>query len=78
LKKAAEYLNGRYPACVLVAPIAQNFGPNYDQELDEEEYDREMLMDMGLDPDDPDFTELAPHGMSGDENDDEDDDYDNR
>jgi hypothetical protein len=32
--------------------------------------DREALMDMGLDPGDPDFSELAPHGMTGESDDD--------
>jgi hypothetical protein len=34
--------------------------------------DREELMDLGLDPDEPDFTELAAEGMTGEETDDED------
>jgi hypothetical protein len=76
-KKAAEYLNGRYPDCVLVASIPDYDYPEYDEEPDEDEYEREMLMAMGLDPDDPDFSELAPHGINGDE-DDEDDGYDDR
>jgi len=33
--------------------------------------DREELREMGLDPDEPDYTELAAEGMSGDETDDE-------
>jgi hypothetical protein len=74
LKKAAAYLNGRYPDCVRVASIAEYSGPDHGEEPDEDAYEREMLMDMGLDPDDPDFSELAPHGMSGDPDDDEDDD----
>lgn len=32
---------------------------------------RDMLLELGLDPDDPDYSELAPHGMSGDQDDDE-------
>jgi hypothetical protein len=38
----------------------------------DDELDREANMDMGLDPDDPDYTELAAEGMTGDESDDED------
>jgi len=72
-KKATEYLNARYRDCVLVVPVAGYPGPDYREEPDEDEYEREILMDMGLDPNDPDFSELAPHGMTGDENDDEDD-----
>jgi hypothetical protein len=79
-RKAADYLNGRYPDCVVIVPepIPTYVGPDYGPELDEGGYgevdfeeEREMLMDMGLDPDDPDFSELAPHGMSGDEGDDD-------
>jgi len=44
----------------------------------EYEAEREWLMEMGLDPSDPDFTGLAPHGMSGDEDDDEETDDDER
>lgn len=73
-QKAAEYLNGRYPGCVRVASMMEYSGPDYDEEPDEDEYEREMLMNLGLDPDDPDFSELAPHGMSGDEDDEDDDD----
>jgi hypothetical protein len=75
-KKAAEYLNGRYPDCVFVTSVPDSSGIDYFEELDEDEYDREMLMDMGLDPDDPDFSELAPHGMSGDEDEDDDEEDD--
>ena len=41
-------------------------------DYDEEEgLDRDELHDMGLDPDDPDYTELAAEGMTGDETDDD-------
>ena len=40
-------------------------------EFEDEGFNEEELIDMGLDPFDPDYTELAPHGMSGDETDDE-------
>ena len=37
---------------------------------DDENLDREALLEAGLDPDDPDYTELAPHGMTGEDDDD--------
>lgn len=37
----------------------------------QDEEEREELMGMGLDPDDPDFENLAPHGMEADGDDDE-------
>ncbi len=79
---AAKYMNDKCPGIAVVGYVQSTAYDDYaDPEVDEfyedeeEEAEREMLMDLGLDPDDPDFTELAPHGMSGDEGDDEDDDY---
>jgi hypothetical protein len=40
--------------------------------VDDERQKREDLLGMGLDPADPDPTDLAPGGMTGDETDDED------
>jgi hypothetical protein len=40
--------------------------------VDDERQKREDLLGMGLDPVDPDPTDLAPAGMTGDETDDED------
>jgi hypothetical protein len=45
--------------------------PKMPDEFEDEGFNEEELIDMGLDPFDPDYTELAPHGMSGDETDDE-------
>lgn len=66
-KRAAARINQMRPNSVTV--ISEFDG--MDERYEEIEEDREMLLGMGLDPDDPDFTELAPHGMSGDEGDDE-------
>jgi hypothetical protein len=38
----------------------------------DEEPSQEELIEMGLDPNDPDYSELAAEGMTGDETDDED------
>ncbi len=42
------------------------------EEYDHGGPDREELMNLGLDPNDPDFTELAAEGLTGDSSDDED------
>lgn len=44
---------------------------NEHEDPDQTDADREELMDMGLDPNDPDVGELAPGGMDADAGDDD-------
>jgi hypothetical protein len=75
---AAKYMNDKCPGIAVVGAVGVTgydsyLGPEVDEfyEDEEEEAEREWLMALGLDPDDPDFSELAPHGMSGDEDEDD-------
>jgi hypothetical protein len=71
----AAKINELRPNTVTVLPLSSF--PDFTDEWEEpdedyeDEEEREMLMGLGLDPDDPDYSELAPHGMSGDEDDEE-------
>jgi hypothetical protein len=49
-----------------------------DDELAQEIVEWEMLYDLGLDPDDPDFSELAAEGLEGNEDGNYDDERDDR
>lgn len=64
----ATKINELRPNTVTVIPLSEllDFASDEDEEC-------KMMMDLGLDPDDPDCSELAPHGMSGDDDEDEDD-----
>jgi hypothetical protein len=53
----------------LVLERMVTMGPDYDPDVAAR---REQWLEMDLDPADPDFTDLAPEGMTGDETDDED------
>ncbi|MCY2986885.1 MAG: hypothetical protein NTY19_03345 [Planctomycetota bacterium] len=86
-RRKAENINASGVNTVTVPPISlcpDDDGLDDDDDLDDddcldrehnsddEDYEwREYLLELGLDPDNPDFTELAPDGMSGDEDDDE-------
>lgn len=73
-KKAAEFLNGRYPACVVVAPV--HVAPENKHEPDEDEREFELYDALGLDPHEPDFDEFAAEGLDPDEYDWDAHDYD--
>ena len=77
-KRAAGHLNSRYPDCVIIAPGSASAATDleYNEEDAEEEYQRELIIDLGLDPEDPDFGELASEGLNPDEYDWESHDYD--
>jgi hypothetical protein len=81
-KGAATYMNRKCPGIAVVVDVAssgrQAADPEVHEFYEDHEYaaEREWLMGLGLDPDDPDFTDLAPHGMTGDEDDDEEPDDD--
>jgi hypothetical protein len=49
--------------------------PDPDAENDEDGFDRDLACDLGLDPNDPDFTELGAEGTDPDEIDWESEDY---
>jgi hypothetical protein len=73
---AAKYMNRQCPGIAVVGSVWSSEyeagDPEVHESYEDQEYEaeREWLMELGLDPDDPYFTDLAPHGMSGDEDDD--------
>lgn len=76
---AAKYMNAKHPGIAVVGPIWLPSHDSYNDpdvdefyEDEEEDAEREWLMAIGLDPNNPDFSDLAPHGMSGDEDEDND------
>lgn len=68
-QEATDQINKLRPNTVTVIPLSQLLDLPNDEDGDEE---RETMMDLGLDPYDPGYSELAPHGMNGDEDFDED------
>src|SRR5262249_23577126 len=63
----AAKINLLRPNTVTVLPLSSfpdfiEDSEEFDEDYEDEE-EREMLMDLGLDPYDPDYSELAPHGM---------------
>jgi hypothetical protein len=77
-KRAAKYLNDRYPDCVVIAPDPVRSCPELEYRERPGEYDEryEMYDALGLDPQDPDFGELAAEGLDPDEYDWDSHDYD--
>jgi hypothetical protein len=63
-KSEADRMNRLYPG------IATYGSADVDVESEDETDDLEALHEMGLDPADPDFADLAPHGMTADGHDD--------
>jgi hypothetical protein len=78
LKRAADYLNGRYPDCVLVLsqPVDPYSGPDYDDEPDWDEEIFDMYDELELDLDDAEIGEQAAEGLDPDEYDWDSHDYD--
>jgi hypothetical protein len=68
-KDQAAIINRMRPQTVTVMPMT-DFTDEFEPDDDDE--DRELYHDLGLDPDDPDPEDLAPHGMEADAGDDDD------
>jgi hypothetical protein len=76
-KNQAALINRLRPNTVTVVDVASyedHYEESEDDDFDDEE--RQFYGDLGLDPDDPDFEDLAPHGMEAYDGDDDEDDDD--